>query len=107
MSDGWLDSTSVFHRCRSAHCTYMRKRSPAQMFASSPPSAPRISTITFLPALGSFGTSSSFSRVSSSSRRISSSSISERRYSFISGSVSPVAISRASASCALTARCSR
>ena len=31
----------------------MWKRSPAQRFASSPPSAPRISTITFLPSLGS------------------------------------------------------
>ena len=36
------------------------------MLASSPPSAPRISTITFLPSFGSFGTSSSLSSASSS-----------------------------------------
>ena len=36
------------------------------MFASSPPSAPRISTMTFLPSFGSFGISSSLSSVSSS-----------------------------------------
>ena len=33
----------------------MSKRSRAKRFASSPPSAPRISTITFLPSFGSFG----------------------------------------------------
>ena len=45
----------------------MSYRSLAHRFASSPPSAPRISTITLRPALGSAGSSSSFSSASSAS----------------------------------------
>ena len=34
---------------------YISNKSPAKIFASSPPAAPRISTITFLSSLGSLG----------------------------------------------------
>ena len=64
----------------------MSNRSPAKMLASSPPAAPRISTITFFSSLGSCGrskTSNSFSRVSFS---CSKDDISSLANSCISGS---------------------
>ena len=70
-SEGLDDRTSTFQPLAAAYRVYMSKRSLAKRFASSPPSVPRISMITFRPALGSVG--SSWSR-SSSSRRLMSAS---------------------------------
>ena len=54
-SDGLEPSTSSFQPCARRSARYISNRSRAKRLASSPPSAPRISTITFLSSLGSLG----------------------------------------------------
>ena len=54
---GVMSTTSIFQPFFSAHFWYMRNRSDANSAASSPPSAPWISTTTSLSSLGSFGSS--------------------------------------------------
>ena len=63
---GETSTTSIFQPFFSAHLPYIRKRSAANSAASSPPSAPWISTITSRSSLGSFGRSRIFSFSSSS-----------------------------------------
>ena len=63
------DITSTDQPLRSAHALYMSNRSWANKLASSPPSAPRISTMMFLPSFGSAGRSNTFNWASSSAMR--------------------------------------
>ena len=74
----------------------MRKRSPANRAASSPPVPPRISSVTFLLSSGSAGMSRSLISSSNSGMRFSFTAISSRAISFISGSSSIESISFAS-----------
>ena len=61
MSDRSVLSTSSVQPMRPAKPWYISNRSRANRLASSPPSAPRISTMTLRPSLGSLGSSSSLS----------------------------------------------
>ena len=63
------DNTSTDQLLRKAHALYMSNRSCANKLASSPPSAPRISTMMFLPSFGSAGSSNTFNWASSSAIR--------------------------------------
>src|SRR5438477_4276318 len=95
MPVGEASTTSTFHPFFSAQRAYMRNRSAANSAASSPPSAPWISTTTSRSSFGSFGSSSTFSCSSSSASRSDARRSSERRYSCMSGSFSCRSISRA------------
>ena len=92
MSDGRAPSGSTTQARAVARPWYMSWRSRANRFASSPPSAPRISTMTVLPALGSRG--SNRTRSSPSSRAISSSRLEISSWSWSRSS--PSADSRSS-----------
>ena len=81
ISEGWLLSTSSFQPRLLAKLAYISYKSRANRFASSPPSAPRISIMTFLFSFGSFGIRSCLSCVSSDSRVICAALISSRRSS--------------------------
>ena len=88
--------TAIFHPFVSMNFEYIRKRSPANSAASSPPVPPRISIITFLSSSGSAGISSSFISSSSSGILLSLAAISSRSISRVSGSSSAASISLAS-----------
>src|SRR5437764_140789 len=95
MPVGEASTTSTFHPFFSAQRAYMRNRSAANSAASSPPSAPWISTTTSRSSFGSLGSSRTFSCSSSSASRSDARRSSERRYSCMSGSFSCRSISRA------------
>ena len=95
MPVGEASTTSTFHPFFSAQRAYMRNRSAANSAASSPPSAPWISTTTSRSSSGSLGSSRTFSCSSSSASRSDARRSSERRYSCMSGSFSCRSISRA------------
>jgi hypothetical protein len=88
-SDASAPSTSSFQPGRSAYREYISNRSLANRFASSPPSAPRISKMTFLSSFGSFGRSSTRSSACSAAIVASASSIWARRNSRSSAVESP------------------
>ena len=92
-------NTSTFHPWDSANLVYMRRRSPANNCASSPPAAPRTSTTTFLPSFGSFGNNKIFNSSSIGARLGSNSLISSCIISFISLSSSISSSSFVSAIC--------
>jgi len=81
---------------------YIRYNSYANNAASSPPAAPRISTITFLSSLGSFGNRTIRICSSSTAWRLLNSSISILTISRISSSSFSACISLASSSCSVT-----
>src|SRR5699024_1365633 len=85
-----------------AYLEYIRNKSPANKAASSPPAAARISTITFLSSLGSFGISKNLISSSNFSFRSVNSSISIFTISTISSSESNSSISLASANSSVT-----
>ena len=97
------DSTSSFQPRRSANREYIRKRSPANSAASSPPVPARISSTTFLSSLGSLGVSRTRSVASSSAMRafeVRHLFGGERRQSAIAARSSrPAAVSVASRRC--------
>ena len=64
-------STSTDQPLFAAYARYISYRSRANRLASSPPSAPRISTITELPSFGSLGSSRRRSSASAPARRSS------------------------------------
>ena len=80
--------TWIFHPFNSAYFVYIRYKSDAKIFASSPPAAPRISTITFFSSFGSLGINKISKRSSNSGRRGFNSSNSISAISLISGSES-------------------
>ena len=72
------ERTSTFQPRSAAKRRYIVNRSRAKRLASSPPSAPRISTITLRPSLGSSGSSKVWRRTSNRSMLASAVSISAR-----------------------------
>ena len=89
----FAEMTSTFQPWRSANREYMRKTSPANSAASSPPVPARISSRTFFSSLGSLGISSGGISASRASRRASSARSSSWAISRSSGSDSLLTIS--------------
>ncbi len=87
-SDGLEDRTSIFHLREEAKRSYILNRSPAKMAASSPPAAPRISTMVSFSSAGSAGMSMNFTSSAMPGSFASIAAISSWANSFISGSAS-------------------
>ena len=91
------ESVSHFQPWLAAYARYISSRSAAKRFASSPPSAPRISTITFLPSFASRGNRSILSSASSDKSSASALANSSRKRSRSSPTVCSMSSRAASA----------